>query len=257
MSENGFFLSAEYGDLPKLKKIITEFNIDINSQNNRDKETALTIALRSKHNHIALHLIDMGINIHLQNDRGDNALIIASSTSNEDMVDILIERGIDVNFKNIYGDSALIMASYNGFLPIVEKLYNSGSNLNTRDKLGRTSLMCAVSGKRMNVVEYLVNKGAKMDYQNSWSETVFTIASRNMDKNILNFLIEKFTKQCLVKNFEPSSLEEACFNQNDLKQDIYVKNIISKVKMCILLYSLDDIYMLPEIDIYYFFTSSF
>ena len=83
-------------------------------------------------------------------------------------------------------------------------------------------------GKRIPVVEFLINKGAKMDYQNSWSETVFTLVSKNFNKNMLNFLIENFTKQCLAKNFEPSPLEEACFNQNYLKQDIDVKSIISK-----------------------------
>ena len=251
MSEHCFFLSAEDGDLPKLKKIIKDFNIDINSQNNRDKESALTLALRHQNNDVALHLIDIGINIHLKNNRGDNALIIASSTSNDYMVDILIERGIDVNVLNLYGDTALIMASHSGFLSIVEKLYNAGSNLNIRNRLGQTALLYSVSLKRPRVVEYLISKGARLEYQNMWSETVFTLADRNFDKQMLNFLIETYTKQCCIGNFEPLAVEEYCLYQNNLKEDFYVKNIVSKVKKFLLLHCLDEIYMLPHIDIYY------
>lgn len=257
MNENSFFVAAQDGDIPKLNNLIEEFGVDINSQNNRDKETALTLAVRYKKNELAIYLINIGINIHLQNSSKDNALIIAASTSNDEMVDILIEYGIDINFQNLYGDSALIMASHRGFLPIVEKLYNSGALLNMRNKLGQTALMYGVSMKRMNVVEYLIIKGARLEYQNMWSETVFTIASRNIDKNMYNFLIETYTKQCFIDNIEPLDLEESCFNNNNnnLKQDSVIQNIISKVKMFILLYSLDDIYMLSQIDIYYLICS--
>jgi ankyrin repeat protein len=258
MNDNSFFLAVQDGNLPKLKKLIEEFGIDIiNSQNNKDKESALTFAVRYQRNVIALYLINIGINIHLQNDSKDNALIIAASTSNDEMVDILIENGIDVNTKNLYGDTALIMASHRGFLHIVEKLYNSGANLNMRNRLGQTALLYAVSMKRPIIVEYLISKGARLEYQNMWSETVFTLASRNFDKNMLKFLIESYTKQCFIGDIEPLSLEESCFNNNNLKQDNYIKNIISKVKIFILLYCLDDTYILPEIDIYYLLTSSF
>jgi ankyrin repeat protein len=250
MNENSFFLAAQYGDIPRINNLIQEFGVDINSQNNRDKESALTLAVRYKKNNLAIHLINIGINIHLGNSSKDNALIIAASTSNDEMVDILIESGIDLNFQNLYGDTALIMASHNGFLPIVEKLYNSGSNLNIMNRLGKTALMYAVSMKRINVVEYLIIKGARLEYQNMWCETVFTIASRNFDKNMLNFLIGTYTKQCITDNFEPLALEESCFNINNLKQDQVIENIISKVKDFILLYCLDDMYMLSQIDIY-------
>jgi ankyrin repeat protein len=250
MNENSFFLAAQYGDIPSINNLIQEFGVNINSQNNRDKESALTLAVRYKKNNLAIHLINIGINIHLGNSSKDNALIIGASTSNDEMVDILIECGINVNFQNLYGDTALIMASHNGFLPIVEKLYNSEANLNIMNRLGKTALMYAVSMKRMNVVEYLIIKGARLEYQNMWSETVFTIASKNFDKNMLNFLIEIYTKQCITDNFEPLALEEACFNINNLKKDEVIENIISKVKDFILLYCLDDMYMLSQIDIY-------
>jgi ankyrin repeat protein len=252
MNENSFFLSAQDGNIPKLNNLIEEFGVNINSQNNRDKESALTLAVKYKRNILAKHLINLGINIHLQNSSKDNALIIAASNSNDEMIDILIEYGIDVNFQNIYGDSALIMASHRGFLHIVEKLYNSGAFLNMRNKLGQTALMYAVSMKRKNVIDFLINNGSRLDYQNMWNETVFTIASRNMDKSMLDFLIETYTKKCFIDNIEPLVLEEACFNNFNLKQDYYINDILFNVKIFILLYCLDDMYILPQIDIYYF-----
>jgi ankyrin repeat protein len=252
MNENSFFLAAQDGNIPNLNNLIEEFGVNINSQNNRDKESALTLAVRYKKNELAIHLINIGININLQNSNKDNAFIIAASTSNDEMLDIFIQLGMDLNFQNLYGDTALIMATHRGFLHIVEKLYNTGAVLNMRNRLGQTALMYAVKLERMNIVEYLIDKGAKLDYQNMWYETVFTVASRNMDKNMLNFLIGTYTKQCISDNFEPLALEESCFNINILKQDTVIQNIISKVKIFILLYTLDDIYMLSQIDIYYF-----
>ena len=255
MNENSFFLSAQDGNIPKLNNLIEEFGVNINSQNNRDKESALTLAVKYKRNILAKHLINLGINIHLQNSSKDNALIIAASNSNDEMIDILIECGIDINFQNLYGDSALIMASHRGFLPIVEKLYNSGAFLNMRNRLGQTALMYAVSMKRKNVIDFLINNGSRLDYQNMWNETVFTIASRNMDKSMLDFLIETYTKQCFIDNMEPLSLEEACFNNFNLKQDDYINDILSNVKIFIALYCINEIDIYSQIDIYTFICS--
>jgi ankyrin repeat protein len=255
MNENSFFISAQDGDIPKLNNLIEECGVDINSQNNRDKESALTLAVKYKKNILAKHLINLGINIHLQNSSKDNALIIAASNSNDEMLDMLIECGININFQNLYGDSALIMASHRGFLHIIEKLYNSGAFLNIRNRLGQTALMYAVSMKRKNVIDFLINNGARLDYQNMWNETVFTIASRNMDKSMLDFLIETYTKQCFIDNMKPLSLEEACFNNFNLKQDDYINDILTNVKIFIALYCINEIDIYSQIDIYTFICS--
>lgn len=225
MSENGFFLAAQNGDIPNLKKIIKEFNIDINSQNNRDKESALTLAVKYKRILLAKHLIDIGIDIHLQNSRGDNALIIASSNSNDDdMIDILIERGIDVNTTNLYGDTALCMASHCGFLPIVGKLYNADAILDLRDYCGRTALMSAVCMKQTTVVEFLIKKGARLEFQNLWNQTIFS------NNEYFKFFQNTYTEKC-YQGLDPLSLEEACFCKLSLKRDYEIERIIKRSRI--------------------------
>ena len=240
MSENGFFLAVQDGDIPKLNNLIEEFGVNINSQNNRDKESALTLAVKYKRNLLALHLINMGINIHLQNDREDNALIVAASTSNDDMVDILIERGIDVNFQNFYGDTALYMASHCGFLPIVEKLYNAGAILDLRDSCGRTALMSAVCMKQTTVVEFLIKKGARLEFQNLWNQTIFS------NNQYFNFFQNTYTEKC-YQGLDPLSLEEACFCKLSLKRDYEIERIIKRSRILCLFKILYDKYIFLDV----------
>ena len=224
MSENSLFLAAQDGDISNLTNLIEKFGVNINSQNNRDKESALTLAVRYQRNLFALHLINMGINIHLQNDRKDNALIIAASISNDDMVDILIERGIDVNTPNLYGDTALYMASHCGSLPIVEKLYNAGAILDLRDYCGRTALMSAVCMKQTTVVEFLIKKGARLEFQNLWNQTIFS------NNEYFKFFQNTYTEKC-YQGFDPLSLEEACFPKLSLKRDYEIERIIKRSRI--------------------------
>jgi len=224
MCENGFFLASRRGDLQKLNNIIEEFGININSQNNRDKESALTLAVKYQRNLLAKHLIKKGIDIHLQNDRGDNALIIAASISNDDIVDILIQNGIDVNTTNLYYDTALIMASHCGFLPIVEKLYNAGAILDLRDNCGRTALMSAVCMKQTIVVEFLIKKGARLEFQNLWNDTIFS------NNQYFIFFQNTYTEKC-YQGLDPLSLEEACFPKLSLKRDYEIERIIKRSRI--------------------------
>jgi ankyrin repeat protein len=224
MSENSFFLAVQDGDIKRLNNIIEKFGININSQNNRDKESALTLAVRYKRNDLASDLIKKGINIHLQNSREDNALIIAASISNDDMVDILIERGIDVNTPNLYGDTALYMASHCGFLPIVEKLYNAGAILDLRDYCGRTALMSAVCMEQTTVVEFLIKKGARLEFQNLWNQTIFS------NNQYFKFFQNTYTEKC-YQGLNPLSLEEACFCKLSLKRDYEIERIIKRSRI--------------------------
>lgn len=257
MNENTFFYGIETGNIKVIEKCITKDGININSQNNRDKDSALTLALKNSNNILALYFINNGINIHLCNERGDNALILASTPLCEEIIDILIQRNIDIDFKNNYGDTAFIMACHRGVLSIVKKLYNAGANINIRNKYGQTGLLCAVSMKKMDVVQFLVNIGARMDYRNMWSETVFTVASRNYDDKMLIYLIHSYTKQCFLGNIEPNDVEEVRFRTFRMEDDFYIDEIISNVKIFITLYCINHLDIRQEIDIYSIINSSY
>jgi len=257
MNDHNFFYAIESGNIKAIKKYITINEVNINSQYNRDKDSALTLALKKSNNILALYFINKGINIHLCNDRGDNALILASTPLNYNIIDILIQRGIDIDFQNIYGDTAFIMACHQGILSIVENLYNACSNINIRNKYGQSGLLYAVSMKKIDVVKFLVNNGVKIDYRNMWSETVFTISSRNNDKEMLKYLTYAYTKQCFLGNGVISNPEEARFKSFRLEEDFYINEIISNVKMFITIYCITHIDIYQEIDIYSIINSSF
>jgi ankyrin repeat protein len=258
MNDHNLFYAIESGNIKAVEKYINVYEVNINSQKNRDKDSALTLALKNSNNILALYFINKGINIHLYNDRGDNALILASTPLNEDILDILIQKSdIDIDYQNNYGDTAFIMACHRGILSIVEKLYNAGANINIRNKYGQTGLLCAVSMGKIDVVKFLVNNGAKMDYRNMWSETVFMAASRNNYNEILKYLIDAYTKKCFIGDNAPSNPEEARFKTFRIEEDFYINEIISNVKMLIALYCIDHIDIYQEIDIYSILNCSF
>ena len=56
-------------------------------------------------------LLDKGVNVNYQNDKGFSALIVASQYGHADNVNLLLEKNADVNLKNAGGATALIIAA--------------------------------------------------------------------------------------------------------------------------------------------------
>lgn len=73
----------------------------------------------------------------------------------------LLQAGLDINQQDERGDSALHMAGFYGSLERVKFLLEHGADINLRDKQGNTLLMTAQKRGQTAIVEYLLTKGAE------------------------------------------------------------------------------------------------
>ncbi|RUO41971.1 hypothetical protein CWE22_07460 [Pseudidiomarina aestuarii] len=73
----------------------------------------------------------------------------------------LLQAGLDINQQDERGDSALHMAGFYGSLERIKFLVEQGADINLRDKQGNTVLMTAKKREQKDIVEYLLAKGAE------------------------------------------------------------------------------------------------
>lgn len=122
--ENGDMLIhylARYDHVNYISSIWKEININVNILN-KNKETALIIAIEKKNSSSVKELIKIGANIKIRNKADMSPLMLVCKNGLTDIADILIQKGIDVNEKNILGETPLKIAQMNNNEELAMKL---------------------------------------------------------------------------------------------------------------------------------------
>jgi len=78
----------------------------------------------------------------------------------------LLQAGLNINQQDERGDSALHMAGFYGSLERVKFLVEHGADINLQDKQGNTLLMDASRRGQTDIMEYLMSKGVKLTLEN-------------------------------------------------------------------------------------------
>ena len=165
-----WFDAVETGDLPKVKKMLSEDGALLHARSH-DKETAIIKASENGHLNVVKHLLKCG--------------------ANPDDAD-----------KTSAADTALIHAAFNGHDQVVRRLLRAGANIEKQNNAGTTPLIAAAGEGQTKVVNLLVQKGADTNRTNADGETacdiVNTLFARNKTlKTKLCNLIEKKEKDSL------------------------------------------------------------
>lgn len=177
--EAELFDSIKANDLDKVKTLITESSIDLNSKTKKSiydqqcEYTPLILACRYGHFEIAKLLIENGaildycltdciyefddykihellINKYIDenniNEEVNEALLYAIEERCFDIAKLLIDKGADVNVKDECEDTILMYVCNHGNFEIVKLLIDNGANVNAKNEKGDTALMEAFSG---------------------------------------------------------------------------------------------------------------
>lgn len=86
------------------------------------------------------HLLSLGVNLEIRDDRG-NTPLLAAAAFQRDIANELLNRGADPNAKNAFGATALHLAAVQFSIDLVKELINKGANVNIRDNENQTALM--------------------------------------------------------------------------------------------------------------------
>ncbi len=152
--------------LINLLKAILIYSANIETINNKG-QNPLIMASHKGHKDIIELLLNYGLDINLQDNRGDNSLI--SLLKNEflddnlvkEIVQIFIKNGINVNLKNKFGQCALTIACKRGLLEIVELLINNNADMHSCDTWGNSPLGSAIKHNNIDMVKFLIAHNKK------------------------------------------------------------------------------------------------
>ncbi|RWQ91162.1 ankyrin repeat-containing domain protein, partial [Paecilomyces variotii] len=125
----------------------------------------LFLAADYGHTSIVGCLIDVGLDVNDQDDRGNTAIFHSARSGKTDTMKILLENGADVHHRNPTfvtrnAQSALHGAVLKNATELVELLLQQEINIDARDKHGRTPLFYAVQRCRTPIVQMLLEAGA-------------------------------------------------------------------------------------------------
>ena len=170
MSKEEWFDSVESGNLPKVKKMLSEDGALLDARSH-DKETAIIKASENGHLDVVKYLLKCGA-------KPDDA----DETS--------------------AANTPLILASFEGHDKVVRCLLKKRADINKQNSAGATPLIAAAGEGRTKVVNLLVQKGADTSRTNADGESacdiVNTLFARNKTlKTKLCNLIEKKERDSL------------------------------------------------------------
>ena len=200
-------------DFDKVKTLITDSNIDINTKTDKGKN-ALMYACDIGNGNLELvkYLVEKGIDINAKDNDGETALF--KSYENFDISKYLIEKGLDINAKNDEGNNPLLISCMCPYIATVEFLIKEcKADIDVRDNDGNTPLHLVFECEypEIEIIEFLLDNGANINAKNNRGENVLRYACEHYGiEDIIKFLIEKGADINMKDNIGRSALEAAC-----------------------------------------------
>jgi ankyrin repeat protein len=213
--ESKLFDAIGEDDFDKVKKLITEDNIDINTKNDKGKN-ALMYACDIESGNIELvkYLVEKGIDINAKDNYGETALIYACDIDNFELVKYLIEKGLDINTKNYKGDNPLLISCIWPYIVPIENLIKEyKADIHVTDNDGNTPLHLVFDCEypEIEIVEFLLDNGANINAKNNRGENVLRYACEHYGiEDIIKLLIEKGADINMKDNKGRTALKAAC-----------------------------------------------
>ncbi|MDM1369840.1 ankyrin repeat domain-containing protein [Myroides marinus] len=167
MKEDVLFDAIKKNDLTAVKQLV-ERGVNLEIQNVKG-ETPLMYAVYLKYNSIAKALIEAGANVNAQDKILNSPFLYAGAEGNLEIVQLALKHGADFTVFNRYNGSALIPAAEKGHIEVVKLLVNyPGYPIDHVNRLGWTALMEAIvlsDGGLLhtNIVDELIKGGVNVN----------------------------------------------------------------------------------------------
>lgn len=169
--EEVLYKVAEAGKLEKMKILIEEKNIDINTRLKND-ETVLSVASFSGHMDMVKYLVDKGIDINARNKSNSTALHHACLAGETEIASYLLEQGLEINDRGRNDNTALHFALYYENVETVKMLVSEGADVNLLNAQDRPPILIASWRGNPEIIYTLVKNGANINFATSENNTV-------------------------------------------------------------------------------------
>lgn len=162
---NIFHYAARKGNISFLEMLI-EKGIDYKAIN-KNGGNAILMASRGARGHqnsieVYKFLEALDIPVNVVGDYGRNPLhAIAYKTTDLELLDYFIAHGVDINLQDDRGDSPFMNAANSNELKVVKHLYKNIKDIDAQDETGKTALTMAINRNNADVVAFLLKNNAK------------------------------------------------------------------------------------------------
>lgn len=149
--------AARYGFLDDVKEAIRA-GADLHSRDASFNETALHLASRNAHKHVAEFLLEHKAHVHTEDNDGWTPLISASAYDHDEIAGLLLEKGAEVNHQTNDKWTALNYALRYGTKKTVQTILLHNPVLDSIVQNGGTALHQAVSFQDLEIVQLVLSK---------------------------------------------------------------------------------------------------
>ncbi len=135
-------------------------------------------------------LLEEGVNLSYQDDKGRSALMQAAILGRTALVKKLISHKAPLNQVDFYGDTPLILALHHKQKEVASLLLEAGADVNHANQNGYTPLMFAVETNEPALVQRLLQRKADVNKKAECDYTALMIASHCGNAKIVSLLVE-------------------------------------------------------------------
>lgn len=197
--------AVKKGDTDLVNTLIKLEHISLD-KSNRNGDTALVLAIKHGHLHIADKLISAGANLNI-----GNSLAIAITYGYVDLAMRIVSMGAICNKKDENDQTPLTIATERNYTDLVKHMLQSTDHiikdlikplrptdykvihkacLNSQNSNGETVLMKAVKSNNIMLVDQIIAEGANINKRNNNGDTAIMIAVKMNSIELVNRLLD-------------------------------------------------------------------
>ncbi|HET9843375.1 MAG TPA: ankyrin repeat domain-containing protein, partial [Gammaproteobacteria bacterium] len=187
-------IAVDFDHVELVRKLITEFHVDVNIQDNLDYKPILYHAIKNDRCFEIIRLLvqEGKAETHILDKNGNNLLHIAVQKNQIDTVRLLIKSDIDINAYNNFKVTALTFAIDLDLVEIVAILVGEGkADVSIKDTYQNNCLHQAVRLQRKEIVQILISKGnANIEDRTPEGNTPLLIAALLGNQEIAHLILQ-------------------------------------------------------------------
>ncbi|XP_052699720.1 ankyrin repeat and death domain-containing protein 1A-like isoform X4 [Crassostrea angulata] len=222
--EINFHKAAKENDLESVRKLLSEYHVNVNCKNNLDR-TALHWASANGNIDVIEKLVEDGADLESKDKYGMRPVLWAAWFGHLEAIKVLITGGatplctnkqgmgilhcaaqnnhvgvmnfifeslenMNINEGEITGRTPLHLASEAGHIEAVMRLIDMSCDANARDKDGKTALHLAAEAGKSEVIRKLLNLGVEVSDRDADGKTAMHIAAEEGHLNVIEVLFD-------------------------------------------------------------------
>ncbi|XP_067650391.1 ankyrin repeat domain-containing protein 50-like [Haliotis asinina] len=147
------------GDLGRVKHILFQGSVDVNSRGEKHRKTPLMVAAQEGHVKLVHFFVRKGADVSLVDENGDNVLHMACRGGLMAIVKYIVKHTtVDINSKGMRGSTPLLQTVYCGYMDVFIFLVSKEANVSHVDDDGENILHLACRGGHEYMVRYVLEE---------------------------------------------------------------------------------------------------